>query len=711
MLKSLTVKNFRKLREARFDFTKGLNVVRGQNEQGKSTMLEAIAYAFFSVAACRTPLAEMVTWGEKDTTLKVELVFEVEGVTYTIKRGKSGCEITYHLGDPERVVGQSECAAFIGRLFGVSSKNVNRLILSGQGNIRGALSEGSAKTAELIEQLANFSIIDDVAALIQEHRVIGSTTPFEEKAAALAAELDALQAALVPPDTATDEKRLMDLCAEAIAARTQLTTIQTALGPNVQRRDELRKLVGAKNETEGKVLQLRQQVKQTQTTLATHELARQDPPDPKEIERLKNDIAERGRIAERLKGREAVARCGYPEGNFWEGDAKSFEKAMVVCTETANALRVKEIHLTAAIATKEAEVVSAATCGHCGQDFSKLPAAMAKNATLGRELAALKLELVGVRAGYAQEEATRRALQGCLGEHQRIQGALARYGDDIAWQKDVYPWRPVWAFNPPAGAANAGDLGVLLVGLEAQDRMCTAWTGMQLAYLEADGRAKADLKVAEERLATGFPGVEALPAIEAFCDKANGEYSKLNAEIFGFEREMNEIKARVAEATAAYNRALLGVEAVSQQKESVEKTVADITFNNALLKRVRAARPVIANKLWSMVLAAVSNYFSQMRGFSSVVTKDGDGFKVDGKVIESLSGSTLDILGLAIRLALVRTFLPQTPLLILDEAAAACDDQRTEAMMGFLVSCGFDQMLLVTHEAVSSNVAENLIEI
>jgi ABC-type transport system involved in cytochrome bd biosynthesis fused ATPase/permease subunit len=92
------------------------------------------------------------------------------------------------------------------------------------------------------------------------------------------------------------------------------------------------------------------------------------------------------------------------------------------------------------------------------------------------------------------------------------------------------------------------------------------------------------------------------------------------------------------------------------------------------------------------------------------VTKDGDGFKVNGKSIDGLSGSTKDILGLAIRLALVRVFLPHAPFLILDEPSAACDDQRTEAMMGFLVSVGFDQMLVVTHESTSEQIASSLIE-
>jgi DNA repair exonuclease SbcCD ATPase subunit len=180
---------------------------------------------------------------------------------------------------------------------------------------------------------------------------------------------------------------------------------------------------------------------------------------------------------------------------------------------------------------------------------------------------------------------------------------------------------------------------------------------------------------------------------------------------YGLKDEITRLRADISSKRAVYDAAKAKVENVRKQLKDANDDLTAVNFNNALLKRVRAARPVIANKLWSKVLAAVSRYFSQMRGEESVVTKDGDGFKVNGKLIENLSGSALDLLGLAIRLALVRTFLPHAPFLILDEPAAACNDERTESMMGFLVACGFNQMLIVTHEDLSEKVASSLIEI
>ena len=91
----------------------------------------------------------------------------------------------------------------------------------------------------------------------------------------------------------------------------------------------------------------------------------------------------------------------------------------------------------------------------------------------------------------------------------------------------------------------------------------------------------------------------------------------------------------------------------------------------------------------------------------TVVSRHANDFNIDGKSAAGFSGSTLDLLGLAIRLALTRTFLPTASFIILDEPAAACDEAREHAMLGFLIATGFPQTLLVTHsdaEAVASQL-------
>jgi hypothetical protein len=486
--------------------------------------------------------------------------------------------------------------------------------------------------------------------------------------------------------------------------------ILEAVGPMSKRRDDLRAAVKAKSHLEGQVALLQDQALARQVELAEHKRDEPAWPDTDRIAYLRRWKASFAQLQERMKGKAAVEAISYPEENFWEGDLASFDAEVKrSCTALAN-LTDRLRNTETDIRMKKAEIVAAGTCGHCGQDFSQLPAAVEKNAQLTAAVAALEQLCVGVRAEIAEEKVIQQALEACAKDHQRIQNALARFGEDVAWDTNVVPFRPRWAMpGVEPKDLEPARMESELAGLLAQENQRAIWETTLKIRTEAVERSLTAYETAKAKLTEGIPGVDELPALEAECERLNEAYSTLYASLSQTQTEAAEIMARVSAAKATYAAAAARVEQVRAAKAEAEKMIDEIAFNNALKKRVAAARPVIANKLWSMVLTAVSRYFSQMRGTESLVTKDGDGFKVDGKCIEALSGSTLDILGLAIRLALVRTFLPHTPLLILDEPSAACDTARTEAMMGFLVSCGFDQMLLVTHEDMSEKVAENLI--
>ena len=88
MLRTLTLKNFRKHEDAEFNFTDGLVVVRGANEAGKSTLGEAVLYALFGSSMLRESLDAVVTYDKPESSLKVALTFAIDGVDYKIVRGK-----------------------------------------------------------------------------------------------------------------------------------------------------------------------------------------------------------------------------------------------------------------------------------------------------------------------------------------------------------------------------------------------------------------------------------------------------------------------------------------------------------------------------------------------------------------------------------------------------------------------------------------------
>ena len=220
-------------------------------------------------------------------------------------------------------------------------------------------------------------------------------------------------------------------------------------------------------------------------------------------------------------------------------------------------------------------------------------------------------------------------------------------------------------------------------------------------------KAKEDLEAAKAAVSAA-PEVY-LPQDE--LDEARGITATAEKELRAARDRLTQAKQALKDANDGHTRALQALHDAQEVVSARSAEIDALVFNNTLLKKVRTARPAIADRLWAIVLKAVSGYFSEIRGTRSRVTKDSDGFKVDGHSVSTLSGSTLDALGLAIRVALVRTFLPSAPFLILDEPAAAMDEGRTHNMLGFISSAGFGQVILVTHEDVSESVADNIIQL
>ncbi len=69
--KRASVKNFRNIKEATVDFSPGVNVLVGENAQGKTNLLEAIFYASVGRSFRAANASEMISFGEKSAEISV----------------------------------------------------------------------------------------------------------------------------------------------------------------------------------------------------------------------------------------------------------------------------------------------------------------------------------------------------------------------------------------------------------------------------------------------------------------------------------------------------------------------------------------------------------------------------------------------------------------------------------------------------------------
>ena len=700
MFKTLQVTNFRKLRDSTFDFNSGLNAIRGLNEQGKSTLFEALAYAMFGVDALREPLADVVTWGEKETSLKVVLDWTVNTSSIQIRRSKSGAEISV---DGKLVAtGQKEVTRFVEGLLGAPPKVASKLMLAIQASLRGALSDGPTATAQLIEQLSNFALIDEVIQLVIDNLPTGVTTAVEQQiktlgeqmAAEAPGELDMrdLEAAVlnVEDGRAKDEAQIAEVTKELPAAKAAADAAR-ALST---------KLVGHQRDA--------QQARDLAMSLVTqiNKLQPQSSVTPEQVAALREQVREANSFEDAKVAWVALHRLQTPD-SVWEGDRAGFDAAVAENKAGLTRLALELSKLQVAAATVGGKIIKETSCAFCGKDLKDVPEVLEFNGPL-------KQELLGIRQDQARGE---KVLEGFQADEVELL-AIAK-ADRLV--RDVYAKHhayfdmvettvpPTWAWKGPdmSGPAPGSPLQALRaaeaeITRAAQDQGRRTTLDAQLVQANAKllasqlAASEAELALKGDR-SIGFE-TDMLAKLKYHQDRVaefKRESQRLGQAI-QTAKDMHAMRvATQARLQAAHAAALVALE---QQQ-----------LNNVLLRKLRGARPKVADKLWAAVLSTVSYYFSAIRGTQSVVTRDDAGFKVDGKPVPGLSGSTLDALGLAIRIALTKTFLPNNDFLILDEPAAACDDGREANMLAVITTAGFDQVLLVTHSNLADAYADRMI--
>jgi len=87
ILRSLSLRNFRKFKSAEIEFPDGIVGVIGLNGVGKSTIFEAVAWALYGSTAARTPVGEIKRVGASPSeSCKVELNFLFGGNDYRVIR-------------------------------------------------------------------------------------------------------------------------------------------------------------------------------------------------------------------------------------------------------------------------------------------------------------------------------------------------------------------------------------------------------------------------------------------------------------------------------------------------------------------------------------------------------------------------------------------------------------------------------------------------
>jgi len=700
MLKKVELQNFRKHTDLKVCFTEGLNVIRAPNEGGKTTTLEAIAYALFGSKVLRDGLDNTVTWGQPTNSLKVT----VEYGDYVITRSKKGAEVL-SMGQVF-VTGQSEVTSFCEKLIGADGATAANLMFSNQMGLRGVLTNGPKATAQLIEDLGEFDLFDRIIDAAQHKLPLGAATVQADRLQRLVAEIEAL-AVPAAPDAAAHEANFLALSNSLAAAKEAEATVAEKLGAA---REALRSM----RDTRERKLRLDQALAKVEGRLNDLGAERtsvegQATLEPCATADLEEGLRQFQDLAARRRAWAQFQKLPQPERHSREAMDAEIVRFQADIKHADETVRQAQTNIKVA----KAKLTTSSSCGFCGQDVSQFPEVAKHNAEL--EAAILGEERRAAEA-LENKEAAERGLENVQALF-RVEDEILRgvRGIEQYLERDesVLPAMFSWKGLPPPPPEEAEpDYAAMLAEAKRyNDAILQARTKLEMLNRQIHDLEDDRLKLVHELRGLSPVSDGTLAQAEAGLKEGEETLAEARGAIMDLQRSIDGAKADFQFAVAMHTAALEKRAQLEKQIESTKQEISALEFNNSLVKKIRAARPVIGNKLWSMVLAGVSTVFSQMRGENSIVAKEKDGFTVNGRSVDSLSGDTLDLLGKAIRVSLVKTFIPQCSLLIMDEPFASMDDSRTQKALAATVSYGFSQIVLVTHECTSETLANNIIEL
>lgn len=712
MIKSIEAKFFRKHEDLKIDFKSGLNVLRGPNEIGKTTVTEIILYALYGSASLVDKLEEVVTWGKKESDLKAKLVISISNIDYVFTRSKAGAEVNYAGvdGKPVKVTGQKEVTAFAAALLGADAKTASVLMLSSQAGLRGALDEGPAAVGALMGKLADFDTIDKLLDTAAKTLSLGTIVPIQAKLADADIEVAAATAAL--PDPATLATLNVEIEAQA-AKHAAATVTGTDLCDAVSRADDARDAAtlnnGSFNAGQIKVLELTAALAATNAKLKDARVAAANRPDPAAVEAARValvDAENHAAVAAAYSTFQAIP--AYPTV-AWDEPKASFASWLTESINTRDTVSLRVRGIESDIVALKRQIISGdGKCPTCGTVAANHEHTLRHNRETNAKIMSAQEqrdEAWKTLNGLAEEVTTLEGVRAAAVKRQTYIDRCAAY---VTVDASVYPSAVTWANGIPEAAPDVAAKKSAIATFAQQERVCVQAEGQVSVYTESiSGQEK--LLATAIAVAARLTLIPVEPLQEAY-DAAYAAYAQQNAVTRELGFRLEELRAEKAEV----ERAAQGAEQrVATAKARVAEYVADIAtmeFNNELVRKLKSMKPQITDFLWNNVLAAVGNFFSVLRGEQSIVTKDATGFKVNGKG-GSLSGSTLDMLALAIRVALSKTFVPHANFMVLDEPAHGCDNVRASALLGFLSGVGFEQTILASHDELSESVADHVINL
>lgn len=175
ILKTLTLKNYRKFRNVLIEFPDGVTGVLGLNGVGKSTIFEALAWVLYGSVAARTSADQIKREGAQSTEpCRIELEFIFENETYKIVREMTGKNLiasaTATVNGKIAATGAEIVSKYIQKKLGMDFKSFFTSIFAKQKELNALSSMNASERRPLILKMLGIDSLDEVIKEIKSDR-------------------------------------------------------------------------------------------------------------------------------------------------------------------------------------------------------------------------------------------------------------------------------------------------------------------------------------------------------------------------------------------------------------------------------------------------------------------------------------------------------------------------------------------------------------
>ncbi len=175
ILKSLTLKNYRKFKDITIEFPDGVTGIVGLNGVGKSTIFEAIAWAIYGPVAARTSADQIKHEGSTNTeSCRAELEFIFEEDTYRIVREMSGKNLnasaTVNVNGKIAATGADIVSKYLQDRIGMDFKSFFTSIFAKQKELNALSSMVASERRPLILKMLGIDSLDDIIKEIKSDK-------------------------------------------------------------------------------------------------------------------------------------------------------------------------------------------------------------------------------------------------------------------------------------------------------------------------------------------------------------------------------------------------------------------------------------------------------------------------------------------------------------------------------------------------------------